>query len=108
RPHDHDEHAISDPVATLTTIVDAPVEKTDMANCDSAAGRPQCGRAADLGSGQGGLMEAVREYVTPNAIIETSGGDPSTGGGLMGAPRPGDEVSFTPLLPPRMPPKDVQ
>ena len=72
-----------------------------------AAGRPQGGRAADLGSGQGGLLEAVREYITPNTIMETSGGDPSTGGGLM-APRAGDEVSFTPLLPPRMPPKDVQ
>jgi hypothetical protein len=53
-------------------------------------------------------MEAVREYITPNTIMETSGGDPSTGGGLMAAPRPSDEVSFTPLLPPRMPPKDVQ
>jgi len=51
-------------------------------------------------------MEAVREYITPNTIMETSGGDPSTGGGVM-APRAGDEVSFTPLLPPRMPPKDV-
>jgi hypothetical protein len=41
--------------------------------------------------------------------METSGGDPSTGGGLM-APRAGDRdvVSFTPLLPPRMPPKDQQ
>ena len=68
---------------------------------------PQGGRAADLGSGEGGLMEAVREYITPNAIMETSGGDLSTGGGLMAAPRAGDEVSFTPLLPPRMPPKDV-
>ena len=41
-------------------------------------------------------------------ILDTSGGDPSTGGGLLAAPRPGDEVSFTPLLPPRMPPKDEQ
>ena len=73
-----------------------------------AAGRAQGGRAADLGSGQGGLMEAVREYITPNTIMETSGGDPSTGGGVMAAPRAGDEVSFTPLLPPRMPPKDIE
>ncbi len=35
-------------------------------------------------------------------------GDPSTGGGLAAAPRAGDAVSFTPLLPPRMPPKDQQ
>jgi hypothetical protein len=87
---------------------DSLAEKTDKAMGEIAAGRPQGGRAADFGTGEGGLIEAVREYITPNAIIETSGGDPSTGGGLMGAPRPGDEVSFTPLLPPRMPPKDVQ
>jgi len=87
---------------------DALAEKTDKAISEIAAGRPQGGRAADLGSGEGGLMEAVREYITPNTIMETSGGDPSTGGGVMAAPRPGDEVSFTPMLPPRMPPKDVQ
>jgi hypothetical protein len=42
-------------------------------------------------------------------VMETSGGDPSTGAGAM-APRAGDRdvVSFTPLLPPRMPPKDEQ
>ena len=87
---------------------DALAEKTDKAISEIAAGRAQGGRAADLGSGQGGLLEAVREYITPNTIMETSGGDPSTGGSVMAAPRPGDEVSFTPLLPPRMPPKDVQ
>jgi hypothetical protein len=85
---------------------DALAEKTDKAIGEIAAGRAQGGRAADLGSGQGGLMEAVREYITPNTIMETSGGDPSTGGGVM-APHAGDEVSFTPLLPPRMPPKDI-
>ena len=87
---------------------DALAEKTDKAISEIVAGRPQGGRAADLGSGEGGLMEAVREYITPNTIMETSGGDPSTGGSVMAAPRPGDEVSFTPMLPPRMPPKDVQ
>ena len=87
---------------------DALAEKTDKAMGEIAAGRAQGGRAADLGSGQGGLMEAVREYITPNTIMETSGGDPSTGGGVMAAPRASDEVSFTPLLPPRMPPKDVE
>ncbi|MGY2905359.1 hypothetical protein [Bradyrhizobium sp. URHC0002] len=87
---------------------DALAEKTDRAISEIAAGRPQGGRAADLGSGEGGLIEAIREYITPNTIMETSGGDPSTGGGVMAAPRPGDEVSFTPLLPPRMPPKYVE
>ena len=83
-------------------------EKTDQAASEIAAGRPQGGRAADFGSGEGGLLEAAREFITPNAVMETSGGDPSTGGGLVAAPRPGDAVSFTPLLPPRMPPKHEQ
>jgi hypothetical protein len=83
-------------------------ERTDQAASEIAAGRPQGGRAADFGSGEGGLLEAAREFITPNAVMETSGGDPSTGGGLVAAPRPGDAVSFTPLLPPRMPPKDEQ
>jgi hypothetical protein len=86
---------------------DALAEKTDRAMGEIAAGRAQGGRAADFGTGEGGLMEAFRQYITPNTIIETSGGDASTGVGLVAAPRPGDEVSFTPLLPPRMPPKDV-
>lgn len=82
-------------------------DKTDKAQNEIAAGRAQGGRAADYGSGEGGLLDAVRAYITPNTIIETSGGDPSTGGGLTAVPQAGDEVSFTPLLPPRMPPKDV-
>ena len=82
--------------------------RTDKAASEIAAGRPQGGRAADFGSGEGGLIEAVRAYITPNVVLDTSGGDPSTGGGLMAAPRAGDGVSFTPLLPPRMPPKDQQ
>jgi hypothetical protein len=83
-------------------------EKTDKAASEIAAGRPQGGRAADFGNGEGSLLETTREYINPTAIINTSGGDPSTGGGLATAPRPGDAVSFTPLLPPRMPPKDEQ
>jgi hypothetical protein len=83
-------------------------EKADQAASEIAAGRPQGGRAADFGSGEGGLLEAAREFITPNAVMETWGGDPSTGGGLVAAPRPGDAVSFTPLLPPRMPPKYEQ
>jgi len=86
---------------------DSAAGKTDKAAREVAAGRPQGGRAADFGTGEGGLIEAVREYITPNVVMDTSGGDPSTGGGLM-APRSGDGVSFTPLLPPRMPPKDQQ
>jgi len=86
---------------------DSLAEKTDNAAREIAAGRPQGGRAADFGSGEGGLIEAVRAYITPNAVMDTSGGDPSTGGGLI-APRSGEGVSFAPLLPPRMPPKDQE
>jgi hypothetical protein len=86
---------------------DSAAGRTDKAASEIAAGRPQGGRAADFGSGEGGLIEAVRAYITPNVVLDTSGGDPSTGGGLM-APRAGEGVSFTPLLPPRMPPKDQQ
>ena len=87
---------------------DALAQKADKAVSEIAAGRPQGGRAADFGDGGGSVLQAAREYITPSMILDTSGGDPSTGGGLMAAPRAGDEVSFTPLLPPRMPPKDEQ
>ena len=86
---------------------DSLAGRTDQATREIAAGRPQGGRAADFGTGEGGLIEAVRAYITPNVVMDTSGGDPSTGGGLI-APRAGEGVSFTPLLPPRMPPKDQQ
>jgi hypothetical protein len=87
---------------------DSLAEKADKAMGEIAAGRPQGGRAADFGDGGGSVLQAAREYITPSAILDTSGGDPSTGGGLLATPRDGDEVSFTPLLPPRMPPKDEQ
>ena len=86
---------------------DRLADKTDKAQGEIAAGHAQGGRAADYGSGEGGMLSAVRAYITPNTIIETSGGDPASGGGLTAVPQAGDEVSFTPLLPPRMPPKDV-
>jgi len=74
----------------------------------SIVGRPQGGRAADFGDGGGSLLAAAREYISPSMILDTSGGNSSTGGGLVAAPGDGDGVSFTPLLPPRMPPKDQQ
>jgi hypothetical protein len=71
-------------------------------------GHPQQGgRAADFGTGDGGVIEAAREYIMPRAIIETAGGDPSTGIFNAG-PQAGDGLSFSPLLPPRMPPKDEE
>jgi hypothetical protein len=86
---------------------DALAEKTDAAASQIASGHPQGGRAADFGTGEGSLLEAAREYIIPSVLMETSGGDPSTGA-LSGATRAGEGVSFAPLLPPRMPPKDAQ
>jgi hypothetical protein len=106
---DDDNRPSGVPRAYRLPYSDRLAEKTHEAAKQVAAGRPQGGRAADFGTGEGGLVEAVREYIVPNVVMETSGGDPSTGAGLM-APRAGDRdvVSFTPLLPPRMPPKDEQ
>jgi hypothetical protein len=96
------------PRAYRLAYKDSLAQKSDKAASEIAAGRPQGGRAADFGDGGGSLLQAAREYITPGTILDTSGGDPSTGGGLLATPREGDEVSFTPLLPPRMPPKDEQ
>ncbi|MDU1694680.1 MAG: hypothetical protein E6848_34450, partial [Bradyrhizobium sp.] len=86
---------------------DALAEKAQHAADQTAAGHPQGGRAADFGTGDGGVIDAAREYILPKTIIETAGGDPSTGE-FKAALKAGDGVSFTPLLPPRMPPKDEQ
>ncbi len=83
-------------------------ESIDHAADQIAAGHPQQGgRAADFGTGEGGVIDAAREYILPKAVIETAGGDPSSGIFNAG-PQAGDGLSFTPLLPPRMPPKDQQ
>jgi hypothetical protein len=88
---------------------DTLAEKTDKAAGEIAAGHPQGGLAVDYGNGEGGLIETVRQFVAPSVLMDLSGGDPSSGGGgPAGAPRNGDAVSFTPLLPPRMPSKDEQ
>ena len=104
---DEDNRPSGVPRAYRIPYRDSLAEKTDKAALEVAAGRPQGGRAADFGNGGGGLLDAAREYITPNTILETSGGDPSTGGGAMAAPLPAD-LSFSPLLPPRMPPKDQE
>ena len=105
---DEDNRPSGVPRAYRIPYRDKLAEKTDKALSEIAAGRPQGGRAADFGNGDGGLIAAVRAYITPNVIMETSGGDPSTGGGLTAPPTVGEGVSFTPLLPPRMPPKYEQ
>jgi hypothetical protein len=104
---DDDNRPSGVPRAYRLPYTDALAEKTDKAARELAAGRDMGGRAADFGTGEGGLLEMARQLITPEAIVETSGGDPSTVGGLAAAPRAGDGVSFTPLLPPRMPPKEI-
>jgi hypothetical protein len=86
---------------------DRLADKTHAAENEIALGHPQGGRAADFGGGDGSLIDMVREYVTPKTIMETSGGDSSTG--EFSAPQAGAQGAvFTPLPPPRMPPKDEQ
>ena len=96
------------PRAFRIPYCDTHGQKADKAASEISGGRPQGGGAPDFCDGGGSVLQAAREYITPSMILDTSGGDPSTGGGLLAAPRAGDEVSFTPLLPPRMPPKDEQ
>jgi hypothetical protein len=104
---DEDNRPSGVPRAYRLPYAESLAEKTDKAASEMGAGHPPGGRAADFGTGEGGLLGAVREYITPNVILETSGGD-SSNGGLIAPPNAGEGVSFTPLLPPRMPPKDVQ
>jgi hypothetical protein len=85
-------------------------ERTEAAVKASADGKPQGGRTADFGTGGGGEADAAAREVTPTSITTTAGGDPSTGGSLNPTAGQGDRASvvFTPLAPPRMPPKDAQ
>jgi hypothetical protein len=84
-------------------------EKAEAAVKASANGQPQGGRTADMGTGEGGEGQVTAREVTPSSITTTAGGDPSTGGPLdPGIAR--DEsrsIVFSPLPPPRMPPKDA-
>jgi hypothetical protein len=104
---DEDNRPSGVPRAFRLPYSDALAEKTQHASDQIAAGHPQGGRAADFGTGDGGVIDAAREYILPRTILETSGGDPSTGE-FKAAKEAGYGVSFTPLLPPRMPPKDEQ
>ena len=74
----------------------------------SADGKPQGGRTADFGTGEGGVSQATAREVTPSSITTTGGGDPSTGGPLDPVLGRDENASivFTPLAPPRMPAKD--
>ena len=104
---DADHRPSGIPRAFRVPYNDVLADKTHAAENEIAAGHPQGGRAADFGGGEGSLIDMVREYVTPKAILETSGGDSSTG--EFSAPPAGAQGAvFTPLPPPRMPPKDEQ
>jgi hypothetical protein len=104
---DSDNRPSGVPRAYRLPYSDALADKTQHASDQIAAGHPQGGRAADFGTGEGGVIDAAREYILPKTIIQTAGGDPSTGE-FKAAQHAGDGVSFTPLLPPRMPPKDQE
>ena len=104
---DEDNRPSGVPRAYRLPYTEALAEKTHAAENEIAAGHAQGGRAADFGTGEGGVIDAAREYIVPKAIVETSGGDASTGE-FKPTPQGGEGVSFTPLLPPRMPPKDEQ
>ncbi|AUC99921.1 MULTISPECIES: hypothetical protein [Bradyrhizobium] len=104
---DEDNRPSAVPRAFRIPYSEALAEQTHTADNEIKAGRPQGGRAADFGGGDGTIMDFVREYITPKTILETSGGDSTTG--TFVAPPAGAQGSvFTPLPPPRMPPKDAQ
>jgi hypothetical protein len=104
---DQDNRPSAVPRAFRVPYNDALAEKTHAAQNEIAAGHAQGGRAADFGGGEGTVIDMVREYVTPKAVIETAGGDSSTGD-FVPPPAGAQGVVFTPLPPPRMPPKDAQ
>jgi hypothetical protein len=84
-------------------------EKAEAAVKASAEGKPQGGRTADFGTGEGGEGQVTAREVTPSSITTTGGGDPSSGGPLDPgiAHDQGQSIVFSPLPPPRMPPKDA-
>jgi hypothetical protein len=85
-------------------------ERTEAAVLASAEGKPQeGGHTADLGTAEGGASELTTREATPSSITTTSGGDPSSGGPLDPAfvPDHSGGIVFSPLPPPRMPPKDA-
>jgi hypothetical protein len=84
-------------------------ERAEAAIKASANGKPQGGRTADLGTGEGGEGQITAREVTPSSITTTGGGDPSNGGPLDPgiAREQSRSIVFSPLPPPRMPLKDA-
>lgn len=104
---DEDNRPSAIPRAFRIPYSEALAEQTHTAENEIKAGHPQGGRAADFGGGDGTILDLVREYITPKEILETTGGD-STTGTFVAPPAGAQGAVFTPLPPPRMPPKDEQ
>ena len=104
-----DNRPISAPRAYRLPYTPATADKAEKANVAIAAGRPQGGLTDDRGRGEvGGAADPVRPHVRGEISTETAGGDLAQGGELLGTAAHADALSFTPLLPPRMPPKTQQ
>src|SRR5262249_22002414 len=86
---DQDNRPSGVPVTYRIAYNDELAEKTDKAVREIAAGRPQGGRAADFGYGEGALLEVAREYIIPRVVREPLGGAPSSGAGLVAPQRGG-------------------
>jgi hypothetical protein len=84
-------------------------EKAEAAIKASADGKPQGGRTADHGTGEGAEGQITAREITPSSITTTAGGDPSSGGPLDPgvAHDQSESIVFAPLAPPKMPPKDA-
>ena len=102
---DEDNRPSAVPRAFRIPYSDALADQAHAADNEIKAGHAQGGRAADFGGGDGTIMDFVREYITPKTILETSGGDSTTG--VFVPPPAGSASVFQPLPPPRMPPKDA-
>jgi hypothetical protein len=105
---DDDNRPSGVPRAYRLPYTEALAKRTREAEDKIATGHLLGGRTADFGNGEGGVIEAVREYILPKEVLQTTGGDPSTGEFKAVPIQGGQGVAFTPLLPPRMPPKDAQ
>jgi hypothetical protein len=84
-------------------------ERTEAAIRASAEGTPQGGRTADFGAGGGGAAEPTNREITPSSVTVTSGGEPMSGGPSDPQVSRDDShgVVFSPLSPPRLPPKEA-
>jgi hypothetical protein len=84
-------------------------EKTEEAIKAAGEGRPQGGRTADFRTRETGDNPVMTPEITPSSITTSGGGDPSSGPlDLSATPQDSSGIVFSPLPPPRMPPKDAE